>query len=90
MDKLTIFVAMILVGVLRGLLQRRHVRAELEDRMAKAKSRPVVRKLSGRLQTETDVEPRLDFSENLKRQDAKETSGDVCSKRSDSSAEFQA
>ncbi len=90
MDKLTIFVAMILVGVLRGLLQRRHVKAELEDRMEKAKSRPVVRKLNRRLQTETEVEPRLDLPEDLKLRDAEQTSGDGSLKRSDSSSECQA
>lgn len=56
MDKLTVFVAMVLVGVLRGLLQRRHVRAELEERQRKAKARPVVRKLSGRLKADSEVD----------------------------------
>lgn len=56
MDKLTVFVAMVLVGVLRGLLQRRHVKAELEERLMKAKARPVPRKLTGRLKTDTEVD----------------------------------
>ncbi len=54
MEKLTIFVAVVLYGVLRGFLQRRHVKAELEERMAKARSRPVVRRLPGRLQRDID------------------------------------
>ena len=54
MEKLTIFVAVVLYGVLRGFLQRRHVKAELENRMAKARTRPGVRQLPGRLQREPD------------------------------------
>ena len=54
MEKLTIFVAVVLYGVLRGFLQRRQVKAELEDRMAKARTRPVVRRLPGRLQRDLD------------------------------------
>lgn len=49
MDKLTVFFAVVLIGILRGFLQRRHVKAELEERMAKAKNRPAVRRLGGRL-----------------------------------------
>jgi hypothetical protein len=55
MEKLTIFVAVVLYGVLRGFLQRRHVKAELEDRMTKARTRPVVRRLPGRLQKDLDI-----------------------------------
>ena len=52
MDKLTIFIAVVLCGVLLGLLQRRQVKAELEERMEKAKKRPAVRRLAGRLHSE--------------------------------------
>lgn len=38
MDKWTIFVIVVLTGVLRGMLQRQHVKAELEARMAKARA----------------------------------------------------
>ena len=54
MEKLTIFVAVVLYGVLRGFLQRRHVKAELEERMTKARTRPVVRRLPGRLQKDVN------------------------------------
>lgn len=50
MEKLTIFVAVVLYGVLRGFLQRRQVKAELEERMKKARTKPAVRRLPGRLQ----------------------------------------
>jgi hypothetical protein len=56
MDKLTIFFAVLLIGILRGLLQRRHVKAELEERMAKAKNGPAVRRLAGRLPADHDQE----------------------------------
>jgi len=54
MEKLTIFVAVVLYGVLRGFLQRRHVKAELEERMTKARNRPTVRRLPGRLQRDSE------------------------------------
>ena len=58
MEKLTIFFAVVLFGVLRGFLQRRHVKAELEERMAKARNRPVVRRLGGRLPAEQNQDGR--------------------------------
>lgn len=56
MDKLTVFAVLVLFGALRGLLQRRAVKAEIEQRMAKAKSRPQVRRLPGRLQTDGNLQ----------------------------------
>jgi hypothetical protein len=58
MDKWMVFTAVVLFGILRGLLQRRHVKAELDERMAKAKMRslPRVRPLNGRLRTDRDDE----------------------------------
>ena len=58
MEKLTIFFAVVLFGVLRGFLQRRHVKAELDERMAKARNRPVVRRLGGRLPAQQGQEGR--------------------------------
>lgn len=54
MEKLTIFVVVVLYGVLRGFLQRRHVKAELDERMAKARNRPTVRRLPGRIQRDVN------------------------------------
>ncbi len=39
MDKLTVFFIVFLYACLRGLMQRRHVREELERRMEAARSR---------------------------------------------------
>jgi hypothetical protein len=70
MEKLTIFVVVVLYGVLRGFLQRRHVKAELEERMAKARNRPTIRRLPGRLQRETDLVSRDQTAENRERESA--------------------
>jgi hypothetical protein len=51
MDKLTVFTVVVLIGILRGLLQRRQVKAELEERLAKARTKPSIRRLPGRLPT---------------------------------------
>ena len=70
MEKFTIFVAVVLYGVLRGFLQRRHVKAELEDRMAKARTRPVVRRLPGRLQRDLDKTSSDKTADNRERESA--------------------
>jgi hypothetical protein len=70
MEKLTIFIVVVLYGVLRGFLQRRHVKAELDERMAKARNRPVVRRLPGRLQRDMDNTSRDQTAENRDRESA--------------------
>ena len=70
MEKLTIFVAVVLYGVLRGFLQRRHVKAELDERMAKARNRPTIRRLPGRLQRDVDNTSRDQTAESRERESA--------------------
>lgn len=70
MEKLTIFVAVVLYGVLRGFLQRRHVKTELEERMAKARERPTVRRLPGRLHRDREGNNRDQAVENQERESA--------------------
>jgi hypothetical protein len=70
MEKLTIFVAVVLYGVLRGFMQRRHVKAELEERMAKARTRPTIRRLPGRLQRDLESHSRENAVENRERESA--------------------
>lgn len=70
MEKLTIFVVVVLYGVLRGFLQRRHVKAELEERMAKARTRPIVRRLPGRLQRDMESNKCDKTVENRERESA--------------------
>lgn len=70
MEKLTIFVVVVLYGVLRGFLQRRHVKAELEERMTKARNRPVVRRLPGRLQRDLENDSSDKSAENRERESA--------------------
>lgn len=70
MEKLTIFVVVVLYGVLRGFLQRRHVKAELDERLAKARTRPIVRRLPGRLQRDMENSSRDKTSEPCERESA--------------------
>ena len=49
MDKLTIFVIVVLLAVVRGLLQRRQVARDLEQRLAIARKRSKIRRRGGRL-----------------------------------------
>ncbi len=56
MDKLTVFVIVLLLAVVRGLLQRRQVASDLEQRLAAARNRTRVRRLSGRLPSQDNDE----------------------------------
>ena len=49
MDKLTVFVIVVLLAALRGLMQRRQVAKDLEQRLATARSRTRVRQPNSRL-----------------------------------------
>lgn len=57
MDKLTVFVIVVLLAVVRGLLQRRQIARDLEQRLANARKWSKVRRHGGRLPSqETDDE----------------------------------
>ena len=49
MDKLTVFVIVVLLAVVRGLLQRREIARDLEQRLANARKRSKVRQPGKRL-----------------------------------------
>ncbi|GEM_PF-2794872 len=70
MDKLIIFVIVVLLAVLRGLLQRRQVARDLEQRLAIARSRSKVRRTGGRLPTQETDDEVLEDGEYESRGDA--------------------
>ncbi len=53
-SRITVFLVVVLFACLRGYLQRRHVKQELEERLAKARLKKPVKRLPGRLKTDAD------------------------------------
>ncbi len=54
MNKLTVFLIVVLLASLRGFLQRRRVKEDLEERLAKARNQRRGQRLPGRLGMDDD------------------------------------
>ena len=70
MDKLTVFVIVVLVAVVRGLLQRRKITRDLEQRLATARMRSKVRRPGKRIPSQEPDDEDSEDGECESRSDA--------------------